>query len=431
MVFINSDISFCLDFKGVSMYSSKNISAYYHVFRDVSTSIHSSTSVKQVLDLVCKKSTEAVNAKGALLRILSLKTDQLELRSAYGLSDRYLSKGHVSREKVITDLCRLNKVIIIDKILENPRVQYPREAKEEGIKMMLDLPLTFAEHIVGILRIFFCEERQFSEEELNFLISIAEQSSLAIGKARLIEAQQTQYDQLAIQTEKLSALGRVAAGIAHEINNPLAGILLYSTNMIKKVPKEGPFKEGLQVIIDETIRCRSIIQELLEFSREKEPEQALNSMNRIIDKALSILENQFRLHHIQVEKHLSQAMPQVYMDANQMQQVLINLLVNAMESIQEQGKISIYSRVDPDNKWVIVDLADTGPGIPSEHIAKIFEPFFSTKSKGTGLGLAVSYGIVRSHNGEIKVSSEGGKGTSFTIRIPLLRNVEPIKREGA
>jgi two-component system NtrC family sensor kinase len=412
------------------MYSSKNISAYYHVFRDISTSIHSSTSVKQVLDLVCRKSTEAVNAKGALLRILSLKTDRLELRSAYGLSDRYLSKGHVSTEKVITDLCRLNRVIIIDMVLENPRVQYPKEAWEEGIRMMLDLPLTIGENVVGILRIFFSEKRQFSEEELNFLISIAEQSSLAISKARLIEAQQTQYDQLATQTEKLSALGRVAAGIAHEINNPLAGILLYSTNMVKKVPEEGPFKEGLQVIIDETIRCRSIIQELLEFSREREPEQALGSMNRIIDKALSILENQFRLHHIRVEKRLSEAMPDVYMDANQMQQVIINLLVNAMESIQEQGKISIQSRLDPGKRWEIVEIEDTGPGIPTEHIGKIFEPFFSTKSKGTGLGLAVSYGIVRSHNGEIEVSSEAGKGTSFTIKIPLLRSAEPIKKEG-
>jgi len=232
---------------------------------------------------------------------------------------------------------------------------------------------------------------------------------------------ENEYHQLALQTEKLSALGRMAAGIAHEINNPLAGILLYSSNLIKKVPEGGPLKEGLEVIVQETVRCRTIIQDLLEFSRGKEPQKIPADINDIMEKTLSILENEFRLHHISVEKNLSKKIPDNLLDVNQMQQVFVNLFLNAVEAIQEKGKITVRSCMDPGQKSQRVEISDTGCGVPSENISKIFEPFFSTKAKGTGLGLAVSFGIVRNHQGDIKVSSQPGHGTRFTIEIPLIR----------
>ncbi|MBL7176526.1 MAG: PAS domain-containing protein [Desulfobacteraceae bacterium] len=230
---------------------------------------------------------------------------------------------------------------------------------------------------------------------------------------------ENRYHQLALQTEKMSGLGRMAAGIAHEINNPMAGILLYSTNMMKKVPEEGPLKEGLEIIIHETLRCRTIIQDLLEFSREREPKKISANINDIIEKGLRILDNEFRLHHISVEKHLSREIPDNLVDVNQMEQVFVNLLLNAIEATQGKGRITVRSHMDPDQKLGRVEISDTGCGIPAENISKIFEPFFSTKAKGTGLGLAVSYGIVRSHQGDIKVSSQPGQGTCFTIEIPL------------
>ncbi|HIJ57516.1 MAG TPA: GAF domain-containing protein [Deltaproteobacteria bacterium] len=396
-----------------------NIETFYRVFRDVSKTIHSSARVQEVLNLVTKKTTESLGAKGALLRILNLETHQMEVSASYGLSDRYLSKGHVSKEKIITDLCRLNNAIIIEDILSDSRIQYPREAWPEGIRMMLDLPLTLENNVVGILRLFFAEKRQFANEELNFLISIAEQSVLAIDKARLIEEKQAQYDNLAIQTEKHSALGRMAAGIAHEINNPLAGILLYSSNLIKKVPKDGILREGLEVIMNETVRCKSIIQELLEFSRDREPKKALSNINRIIEKALSILENEFRLRHIRVEKHLADEMDSIYLDENQIEQVFINLMLNAVQAIEDQGEVIIRSALESERNRLRVTIADSGCGIPSEHLDKIFEPFFSTKPKGTGLGLAVSFGIIQNHGGRIRVSSQLGKGSCFTVDFPL------------
>jgi two-component system NtrC family sensor kinase len=252
---------------------------------------------------------------------------------------------------------------------------------------------------------------------------------LAIVKARLIEKQQSQYEHLAIQTEKLSALGRMAAGIAHEINNPLGGILLYASNIIKKVPKGSPLSEGLEVIINETMRCKLIIQDLLEFSRDRPPSKAMSNINNIIEKAVSILENEFRLRHITLKKHLSGEIPEILLDSSQLEQVFVNLLVNAVEAIQEKGTITIQTHIGQDRERVIVEIADTGCGIPPEHRPRIFEPFFSTKSKGTGLGLAVSYGIIQNHQGDIRVTSEPGQETCFSIELPILQKALSKKAE--
>jgi signal transduction histidine kinase len=210
----------------------------------------------------------------------------------------------------------------------------------------------------------------------------------------------------------------MAAGIAHEINNPLAGILLYSTNMVKKVPEGSPLKEGLQVITRETTRCKGIIQELLEFSRGTEPKKMRHNINRVIEKALSVLDNEFRLRHIRVELRLG-TINDSLLDENQMEQVFVNIMLNAAEAIEEKGQITISSYMNPAGKVIIVCIQDTGCGIAAENLPKLFEPFFSTKSKGTGLGLAVSYGIVRNHGGNIQVSSTPGKGTCFTIELPV------------
>ncbi|OGP52104.1 MAG: hypothetical protein A2Y79_12450 [Deltaproteobacteria bacterium RBG_13_43_22] len=391
----------------------------YNVLRYISASLNSNAQVKHVLHTVVKKSTELLNSKGALIRIFNLETQEMELGAAYGLGDHYLSKGPVSSHIVITDLCRQNKAIIIRDILNDPRVQYPKEAWAEGIRMILDLPIYLGSDIVGILRIFFDEPREFSGEELNYLILIAERGAAVIQKAQLMEMQQSRYDQLVLQTEKLSALGRMAAGVAHEINNPLAGILLYSTNILKKSPKKGPIKEGLEIIIQEALRCKTIIQDLLEFSRESEPKMVLANVNHVIEKVLHILDNEFKLRRIQLDKHLSKQVPNIFLDENQIQQVFINLLLNAIQAIDGKGTITITSHLTTDRKRIKVEVSDSGCGIPVEHKPKIFEPFFSTKAKGTGLGLWVTFAIIQKHRGDLYVISEPGQGAQFVVEFPV------------
>ncbi len=397
-----------------------DIEAFYRIFRDLSTSVHSCSDVQEVLDLVVRKAAEVVNARGTVLRILSPDARRLSLSASHGLSEKYLAKGVVSSAKIITDICRQNKVILIDDVSTDDRVQYPAEARAEGIVSMLDLPLTLNDHVVGLIRIFFNERRKFSQEHLDFLVAIAEQCVLAIDKARLIEHQRAAYQQLATQTEKLTALGRMAAGIAHEINNPLGGILLYGTNLIKKVPPEGPLHEGLEIIIDETVRCKHIIQGLLEFSRDKPPSKAMANLNDVIEKAVGILENEFRLKHIRLEKSLPR-LPDTLLDANQLEQVFVNILINAIEAVDDKGAVTIRSMAVPAGNHLQVDISDDGCGISTRNLAKIFEPFFSTKPKGTGLGLAVSYGIVRNHQGDIRVTSTPGQGTRFSVDFPIVR----------
>ncbi|MGD2124521.1 MAG: ATP-binding protein [Desulfobacteraceae bacterium] len=403
------------------MNPSVNFKTLYDVYRHISAVVHSSTNLEEVLELVVWKASEVFGSKGAVLRTFNVETQEFDLFASHGLSEKYLTKAPVSSKKLVTDLCHLNKPLIIRDNLADPRVRNREELKEDGIRMVMDIPLCLRENIIGIIRIYFDHEKEFSDEMLDFAAAIGELFSCAIDKAKMIEEQRSRYDQLALQTEKLSSLGRMAAGIAHEINNPLTGILLFSSRMRKKVTEGGHIQEGLDVIIRETQRCKSIIQDLLEFSRDKDPEKVKANINDVIEKALSILENEFRLHHISVEKNFSSGMPSVLLDVNLMQQVFVNLLINAVEAIQDKGVVTVRSYLKPDRRSVGVEVADTGPGISSDNMGKVFDPFFSTKNNGTGLGLAVSYGIIQKHQGNIQVSSKLEEGTRFTIEIPILQ----------
>ncbi len=400
-----------------------SIENVYGVLREISASIHTDTRVQDVLYIVARKSVEALNAKAGVIRILNRETRELETCAAYGasgLGERLLARGPISRADIIADLCSAKKLIVIRDILNDPRIQYAKEKWAEGFRMAIDAPLTIRSDTLGILRIYFSDRREFSEEELNFVTFIAEQGAFAIERTKLIEEQQSRYDHLALQTEKLSAMGRMAAGIAHEINNPLATILLFSSHMLKKVPQEGPFREQLEFIVQETIRCKRIIQELLEFSRESEPHMTMANINEIVDKTLHILENEFRLRHIVKKRELLTEIPNTLLDKDQIEQVFVNLLLNALQAIEERGTITVRTYLNSSGDRVKCEITDTGCGIPSEHMSRIFEPFFSTKPKGTGLGLAVSYGIIQKHGGHIQASSgAGGKGTTLTVEIPI------------
>jgi two-component system NtrC family sensor kinase len=234
-----------------------------------------------------------------------------------------------------------------------------------------------------------------------------------------------------VSSEKMASLGKLAAGIAHEINNPLGGILIYSSLMIEDLPQDDPKRGDLSRIVQETGRCKEIVKSLLEFARQTEPKMEPTDINRAITEGLFFLENQALFHNIRIIKKLDPVLPFVKGNAGQLKQVFMNIIVNAAEAIQGSGTLTITTSPAPDRKSVLVDFTDTGEGIPEENLTRIFDPFFTTKDvgKGTGLGLATSYGIVEEHGGKIRVKSKVGEGTTFTIELPSFPETQPILEE--
>ncbi len=223
-----------------------------------------------------------------------------------------------------------------------------------------------------------------------------------------------------VHSEKLASLGKLAAGIAHEINNPLTGVLTYSSIMLEEL-KETEYREDLEIIVSETLRCRKIVREILNFARETRIEKEAASINQVINEALSILEKHVSFQNINIIKELSDTVPEMNIDINQMKSVINNLALNAADAMPDGGSLTIKTVFDPALNSIVIEFTDTGLGISEENISKIFDPFFTTKQtgKGTGLGLAVTYGIIKKHNGQILVKSKINEGTTFTITLPV------------
>lgn len=234
---------------------------------------------------------------------------------------------------------------------------------------------------------------------------------------KLAEAQQQLY-----QSDKLASLGRLAAGVAHEINNPLTGVLTYSSFLAKRVEDDPEVREDLDTIVRETKRCRQIVKSLLDFSRQAPVRTADVDLEEVVTRSLRIVNNRLGFDNITVTKRIPVSLPPMRADLNQMLQVFINLFVNAADAIgQGGGEITVTARVrdDGSGRQVEIQVADTGCGISPKEVSKVFEPFYTTKQReGTGLGLAVVWGIVDKHGGTIDLSSKLDVGTTITIRLP-------------
>ena len=241
---------------------------------------------------------------------------------------------------------------------------------------------------------------------------------------RTDELKAVQYQLL--QSEKLASIGKLAATIAHEINNPLNGILTY-TKLIERKLADGAFKKDeipkfmsyLGIMERETERCSTIVRNLLDFARQREPSLRPDvNINAVVEEALSLLANQIALQEITLEKRFDQ-LPPIMADPMQLRQVFLNIILNACEAMNNAGVLTVTtSLANKRKKAVRVEIADSGVGIDEKDLPKIFDPFFTSKEKGTGLGLSVVYGIINSHQGTIEVDSKAGKGTTITITLP-------------
>jgi signal transduction histidine kinase len=222
-----------------------------------------------------------------------------------------------------------------------------------------------------------------------------------------------------VEAEKLASVGKLAAGIAHEINNPLTAVLTFSNLMLEQCPPSDPRHDKLKLMVRETDRARTIVRQLLNFGRETVIKPEKININHPVSEIADSLVAQDAFKGIELSMNLGEDLPDVYADPAQIGQVVLNILLNAIHAITPPGRIEVTTSANGNNVDII--FSDTGRGISEEYIRKIFDPFFTTKdaSKGTGLGLAVSYGIIKKHGGDIEVASTEGKGTTFTVRLPI------------
>jgi PAS domain S-box-containing protein len=232
------------------------------------------------------------------------------------------------------------------------------------------------------------------------------------------------------RTEKLAALGQLAAGVAHEINNPLGGILVYSYLLLEDLEPSRPERAQVEKIVREATRCKEIIQGLLEFSRYMPSRMVPLNVNEVLTEVFSLLEDHLVFQDVQLRQELTADLPPILGDKSKLEQVFINLLMNSGESMQGQGRLTVATTTAPGGEKVLLRFTDTGPGIPPQYLSRLFDPFFTTKEigKGVGLGLSISYGIIQKHLGRIYVERTSPEGTVFVIELPVYhagRDPEP------
>jgi len=234
-----------------------------------------------------------------------------------------------------------------------------------------------------------------------------------------------------MESERLALIGQLAANVAHELNNPLQGIVTYSHLLLEETPQDDPSRDSLEKIVTQANRSRDIIRGLLDFSRQRKPDKTLCDVTNVLKGCVSLLEKQALFHNVQITSNLDEKLPLTIIDPSQIERVFINMIVNAADAMDGNGKLNLATRFDPVDHCIEVEFTDTGHGIPKENLERIFDPFFTTKDTGhgVGLGLAISFGIIKEHNGIISVESEVGKGTTFIVRLPVTAEEESTKDE--
>jgi len=227
-----------------------------------------------------------------------------------------------------------------------------------------------------------------------------------------------------IQSEKMASLGQLAAGVAHELNNPLGTITMFACMLQKELGEEEKWRKDMDLIVKESDRAAKIVRDLLSFSRETTVKPGPVDINLVIEEAMSLLTKQSLFYNIEIQKELDPELPTTFADSNLLKQVVLNIILNGAQAMEGLGKLGITSKTVDGGQGIEIKISDTGKGIPEKNLNRLFDPFFTTKEKGTGLGLSLAYRIISRHQGSIGVKSQEGEGTTFTIHLPVLSQDE-------
>jgi len=389
----------------------------------VSRTINSTLNLDEALRAITKEACELMRARMCSLMLIDETREWLDLRASYGAGDAYINKPRLSAdESLIGVVVRRKKPLQVANVQTDTRYQNIELARTEGLVSLLGVPLIFSGQCIGALSVYTARPYSFSNEEIKILSALAELSAIAIEKARLYERVVDVEEQLR-QNEKLSALGLLAAEVAHEIRNPLTVMkLLYHSLNLKFEPKD-PRNKDAQIIESKIEHLNKIVEQILDFARTTEPKFAPVNMNALVDELSLLVRHKLANQGIKLVRELPADLPLVLGDAPQLEQAFLNLILNAAEAMADGGTLTIRSRVltrADQSRHVAVEFKDTGGGMTEEQKQRAFKTVLaSTKSKGSGLGMAIVGRIIETHHGEIHIRSRVGRGTTIRIALPV------------
>jgi two-component system NtrC family sensor kinase len=300
-----------------------------------------------------------------------------------------------------------------------------------GVALAVAISFLISRRLSTPVRALVKASRQVAEGNLEVQVPVNRRDELGAlarafnSMAAALKARDEQLKEFArkrvMESERLAVVGQLAADVAHELNNPMQGIVTYSHLLLEKLPADDPRRVSVEKIATQASRCTTIVRALLDFSRPKKPEKKLANLCAIIEECFSLVEDRALFHNIEVVRDYAESTPEAVVDPAQMQQVFMNLIINAAEAMGGSGRLEVITRTEAARDAIQITFRDSGHGISEEDMARIFDPFFTTKEvgHGTGLGLAISFGIVKEHGGTITVESRVGEGTAFTVELPL------------
>ena len=401
----------------------------------ISNEIGTVSKLPELLDTILKIILNTLNADRSFFLLIDNETGEMfpqYIHNREGLED----SEEVSFSKTIANhVLDSGESVMTSDAKKDDRFMEAQSVIHHGIRSTLCVPLKAKGVILGIVHVDTKDRvLGFSKEDLELLTAICNQASIAIENAKLFDnlrkANKELFDQQnqLVEAAKLSALGLLASGMVHEINNPLHGMSMCTEMTQDIIKKDALSAEDIEqireyetMVMDKISHCQNIVKNLLSFARRKEVEMLPININKSVEAALIIAQFHMSKSKIAIKKELANDLPKAKADAGQMQQVYLNMIINAMDAMEKEGgSLTISSGVSED-QWIDVKFADTGHGIPPDKMQEIFKPLFTTKEegKGTGLGLAICHEIMEKHEGKILVESEVGKGTTFTIRLPI------------
>ena len=392
----------------------------------VSRTINSTLNLDEALRVITREACVLMRARMCSLMMLDESHEWLDLRAHYGASKAYLTKPRLSvEESVLGVVVRRKKPLQLENVQTSSRYQNIEVARREGLVSLLSVPLMFAGEAIGTMSVYTDRPYNFSNEEIRILGALAELSGIAIEKARLYERVVDVEEQLR-QNEKLSALGLLAAEVAHEIRNPLTVMKLLYHSLNLKFPDGDPRAKDARLIDAKIEHLNKIVERILAFARTTEPQLAPVNLNELIDELGLLVRHKLGNQNVKLVGELAPDLPMVMGDAPQLEQVFLNLILNAAEAMLEGGTLTIKSRVvrlprtSEKPTHVSVEFRDTGKGMSEELRKRAFTAVLSTtKAKGAGLGLAIVGRIIETHHGNIRIKSRLKHGTSIIITLPV------------